>query len=531
MSEKKGALASVDESAVWARRVNGILIPVQAKLSSQTKPENVYRWQPEANGIYQRTLNFVLFTAIRELFSNIRVAIGHSISNGFFFDFYSEVPVNHSSLEEIAEKMHWIITKNFPITYRILNRERALAFFSRRAQHDLCRLIRYSPRRKFPVYSCLNFANIEFFPLAPATGYVQQFALKPLPPGFVIFFPDLQKQEFNTDIGKTSKLIKIYQETRNWEKILGISDLSRLNQIIKENKSSDLIKIAEAFHEKKIAQIADAISQKDHQVRIVLISGPSSAGKTTFAKRLAIQLKVNGFNPVSLSTDDYFVDRELCPRDEKGEYDFESLEAIDLGLFNEHLLNLLNGKEVAVPKFDFPSGKRLNKSRRLHLTDDQILIIEGIHSLNPRLTSEVAEELKFKVFISALTQVTISDYSRISTTDNRLLRRLIRDNIFRGNNPENTLLRFPKVIEGERKNIFPFQENCHIMFNSWLVYELPVLKKYALPLLKTIKAGSPAFSEAQRLITILNLFHPLETKEIPPTSILREFIGGSTFTY
>ncbi|TFH01175.1 MAG: nucleoside kinase, partial [Calditrichales bacterium] len=335
----------------------------------------------------------------------------------------------------------------------------------------------------------------------------------------------------NSHIGKTRKLFQIYQESKNWGKILGVSDVGRLDQIIAKGGISEIIKVAESLHEKKIARIADTITARKEDLRLVLIAGPSASGKTTFSKRLSTQLQVNGIRPLALSMDNYFVDRQSCPRDGSGELDFEALGAIDLDLFNRHLADLLEGREVAVPKFNFEIGRRESEHHNLWLEDDQILVVEGIHALNPKISAAVPERNKFRIYVSALTQLTINDHSRISTTDTRILRRLVRDNSFRNYDTAQTLKRFPSVIRGERRNTFPFQESADVMFNSALVYELAVLKDLALPLLEMITADDETYTEARRLLMFLMLFQPVAADEVPPTSILREFIGGSSFRY
>jgi uridine kinase len=289
--------------------------------------------------------------------------------------------------------------------------------------------------------------------------------------------------------------------------------------------------VAESLHEKKIARIADTISLKKDDLRLVLVAGPSASGKTTFSKRLATQLQANGIRPLALSMDNYFVDRESCPRDERGELDFEALDALDLDLFNRHLSDLLEGREVAVPRFDFETGCRRDEHRNLWLEDDQALVVEGIHALNPKISASVPERHKFRIYVSALTQLTINDHSRISTTDTRILRRLVRDSNFRNYNAAQTLKRFPSVIRGEQRNTFPFQESADVMFNSALVYELAVLKDLAVPLLEKIAPVDETYTEARRLLQFLMLFQPVAADEVPPTSILREFIGGSSFHY
>jgi uridine kinase len=481
--------------------------------------------------IYQRSASFILNMAVSELFYNTRLVIGHSISNGFYYDFSCGIPVTQELLNGITARMRDIIDRDLPFQRRILSREEASLYFAGRAMSDNQRLVENSGIARVQVYECGGFANLEIHPLAFSTGAVSRFELKSYSPGFVILFPEQDDFTVNSHIGKTRKLFQIYQESKNWGKILGVSDVGRLDQIVARGGISEIIKVAEGLHEKKIARIADTITGRREELRLVLIAGPSASGKTTFSKRLSTQLQVNGIRPLALSMDNYFVDREACPRDEKGEFDFEALGALDLDLFNRHLADLLAGREVAVPRFDFETGRRVAEHRNLWLEDDQILVVEGIHALNPRISTAVPDRHKFRIYVSALTQLTVNDHSRISTTDTRVLRRVIRDSRYRNYSAAETLKRFPSVIRGERRNTFPFQENADVMFNSALVYELAVLKDLAVPLLAKITADDETYSEAQRFLTFLNLFRPVAADEVPPTSILREFIGGSSFRY
>jgi len=427
--------------------------------------------------------------------------------------------------------MHEISTRDLPFRRRLLPRAEAVDFFAGRAMSDSRRLAEHFPGETLQVYECGSFANLEIYPLAFSTGAVSRFELKSYSPGFVMLFPEPDDFTVNSHIGKTRKLFQIYQESKEWGNILGVSDVGRLDQIIARDNISEIIKVAEALHEKKIARIADGISERRDDLRLALVTGPSAAGKTTFCKRLSAQLQVNGIRPLALSMDNYFVDRESCPLDESGEYDFEAVEALDLDLFNRHLSDLLEGREVPVPRFDFETGRRAPEHRLTWLEDDQVLLVEGIHALNPRISVAVDEHTKFRIYISALTQLTINDHSRISTTDTRMLRRMVRDNRYRNYSAAETLKRFPSVIRGERRNTYPFQENADVMFNSALVYELAVLRDLAVPLLEAIPRDDEAYPEAQRLRTFLRLFRPVAADEVPPTSILREFIGGSSFRY
>jgi len=514
-----------------AARLDNDLVSLDTVPAKNARVEWVTYGEKAGLEVYQRSASFILNMAVNELYHNTRLVIGHSISNGFYYDFSCGIPVTQELLLEITARMREISARNLPFERLVLPRAEAIQYFAGRGMSDSRRLVESSTIDPAQIYECGKFANLEIYPLAYATGAVSRFELKSYSPGFVILFPELDDFTVNSNIGKTRKLFQIYQESKNWGKILGVSDVGRLDQIIARKNISEIIKVAEALHEKKIARIADTVTGRREDLRLVLVTGPSAAGKTTFCKRLSAQLQVNGIRPLALSMDNYFVDREACPRDERGEFDFEALEALDLDLFNRHLADLLEGREVAVPKFDFETGRRAAGNRHLWLEDDQMLLVEGIHALNPKISASVPERHKFRIYISALTQLTINDHSRISTTDTRLLRRMVRDSRYRNYSAAQTLKRFPSVIRGERRNTFPFQENADVMFNSALAYELAVLTDLAVPLLVAIPRSDETYPEARRLLNFLMLFLPVAADEVPPTSILREFIGGSSFRY
>jgi uridine kinase len=365
--------------------------------------------------------------------------------------------------------------------------------------------------------------------MVPSTGYLKQFELMYYEPGFLLRYPDNYSPKVIPEFIEQRGLFEVFREAEEWAEILDVGDVGALNDKIATEEMGGIIRISEALHEKKMAHIADMIAEKKDKVKLVLIAGPSSSGKTTFSKRLSIQLRVNGLKPYAISLDDYFVNRESTPRDETGEYDFESIYALDLGLLNEHINKLLAGEEIELPTFNFLTGQREYSGKKLKLTDDMILIAEGIHGLNETLTRDIKPENKFKIYVSALTQLNIDNHNRIPTTDVRILRRIVRDYRTRGKDAEVTLLGWPSVRRGEDKNIFPFQGEGDVMFNSTLVYELGAIKKYAEPLLEQINRSSRAYSEAARLLRFLKYFLPVEVDEIPNNSIIREFIGGSCF--
>lgn len=379
------------------------------------------------------------------------------------------------------------------------------------------------------LYQLGELKNYFYGYMVPSTGYLKIFRLINHTPGFILQFPTIKTPEKLSEYEPLSKLFQVFMEYKAWGRIMRVDTVGALNDVIAEQGIGGLIRISEALHEKKIAHIADMIAEKRDSIGVILIAGPSSSGKTTFAQRLSIQLRVNGMSPHAISIDDYFVDREYTPRDENGEYDFEALEAIDVKLFNENLTSLLNGEIVSIPSFNFKTGKREYKGRKIKMDVNDVLIIEGIHGLNEKLTADVPRENKFKIYISALTQLNVDDHNRIPTTDTRLLRRMIRDNQYRGTNAERTMELWPSVRRGEEKNIFPYQEEADVMFNSALIYELAVLKQYAEPLLFKVDPKSKYYSEAKRLFKFLDYFLGVSSEVVPQNSIIREFIGGSCF--
>ena len=464
--------------------------------------------------------------ACDELFNKPKVTIEHSLSKGL----YSEVQVNNNLQEDdiikIKNKMQDIINKNYKIEKISTTKEEAIKIFESNNMYEKAELLRYKEYNDVKIYKCNN--NIDHFygHMLPSTGHIKVFDLKKYGNGVILFGPSESNKKEPAKYIPQPKLANIYKEAENWAKVMEIDKVTTLNKIIQDKKYGEVIRIVEALHEKKLSQKADMI--KNEGKRVVLIAAPSSSGKTSFAHRLCIHLKVNGLSPVSISLDDYFLNREDTPLDEFGNYDFESIYAIDLERFNSDLKSLLEGKEISLPRFNFKLGKREENYKKLKIKENQPIILEGIHGLNPILTSSISHEDKFKIYISALTQINLDDYNRIPTTDLRLIRRMVRDYNFRGFSAKHTIMNWNSVRRGEKKNIFPYQEEADIIFNSACVYELAVLKKYAKPLLEEIESSDEAYIEANRLLKFLQYFIELEdTSDIPSTSILREFIGGS----
>ena len=485
----------------------------------------------EGARIYRRSLCFVLAIAARQLYPDKRLIVGHSLGDGYYYYFDNDTQVDVADLQALEKQMRDLVKQNLPIQRRVLSYCDALEHLQSTGHESASQLLEHRSESKIPIYECCGFKDISHGPLVPETGILRFFEIMPYPGGFLLRYPSVEEPEKVRAFEDHPVVFSVFQEYKQWGSILGISSAGQLNALIRADEIEDFIRVAEALHDKKIAEIADRISDRSKDVRLVLIAGPSSSGKTTFTKKLTIQLKVNGFNPVTVSTDNYFLPRELTPRDENGEYDFESIEAIDLERFNENMLGLLEGREEEIPVFDFKTGRNKAHGVRLKLGDRNIILIEGIHGLNDRLTHLISNEKKFKIYISALTQLNIDDQNRIPTTDVRLIRRLVRDNQFRGYSALETLERWPSVRRGENKYIFPFDNNADVAFNSALDYELPVLKAHAEPLLRTVKPFEEAYNEAIRLSRFLDNFIMIPSNYVPSYSILREFIGGSGFRY
>lgn len=478
--------------------------------------------------IYQRTSTFLLIVAVQKCFPSTTVLVNHHIAGGYFCEFDKHLECTSEHLQVIEDYMHSLVEKELPIQKSTLSVDEALRQFKVLDMPDKEALFKYRRTSTVNLYELDGIKNYFYGYMMPNTKEVRLFKLVPYAHGFILLFPNEQNPVELAHFVPQSKLSHVFKESENWARILDVDIVASLNNLITEGKLPDLIRVSEALHEKKIAQIADSISQHS-KVRLVLIAGPSSSGKTTFAQRLCIQLRVNGLKPHVISIDDYFVDRENTPRDEYGEYDFEALEAIDIKLFNEHMARLIVGETVEIPRFNFKTGKREYKGHTITLEEEDVLVIEGIHGLNEKLSYAIPKENKFKVYVSCLTQLNVDYHNRIPTTDTRLIRRMVRDYQYRGLSAEQTLAQWASVRRGENKNIFPFQEEADVMFNTVLLYELAVLKNKAEPLLFGIDRRSPYYSEAKRLLKFLEYFLAAGTEGIPYNSIIREFVGGSCF--
>lgn len=477
--------------------------------------------------IYRRSVSFLLIKACRDLYPDRTLMIKHTLSNGLYCEFLKE-DTTDIEIEAIQDRMRELVQRDLPIQRYLVSKEQAVHIFAAQGQEDKVNLLEYRDKELVHVYELDGFKEYFYGYMVQHTGLLDKFRLLYHCPGLVLRTPEIDDPHLTKPFREQRKLAMIHQEAKNWAEMLQTPHLAALNGFIARGDVDEIIQINEALHEKKIAYIADTICNNPN-TRVILISGPSSSGKTTFARRLLIQLRVNGRRPASISLDNYFVDRIDTPVDSRGEYDFEALEALKIDLFNDHLLRLLDGEEVEIPIYNFRTGYSEPHGTMLKVPPEEAIVIEGIHGLNDRLTWKIPMSSKYKIYISALTQLNVDYSNRIPTTDSRLIRRMVRDSRMRGYSALNTIKRWPSVRAGEEKYIFPFQENADVMFNSSLVYELSVLRAYAEPLLADISNRYPEHVEARRLFRFLSYFRALPSANVPPNSILREFIGGSWF--
>lgn len=481
----------------------------------------------EGMKIYIRTIVYIMGKAFEKLYPKEKLMVDYQLGNAMFCK-CDKVPITSEFITNLKDKMQEIIDKDLNIKKVEMTRKEAEKFYEEtntskgRLQFD------FEENKIVYMYYCEKYYNYCYGVLANRTGIITKFDIVKYEDGFLIRYPSSRNPKELPEFKETKKLAWALEEFEKIHSVLNVNTVYKLNKAIEENRIQDVIMLAEALHEKKIANIADAIAKRKN-VKMVLIAGPSSSGKTTFAQRLGIQLRLNGLKPVTISVDNYFVERQDTPRDENGEYNFECIEAIDLELFNNHLVKLLNGEEIEVPEFDFSVGTKRYNGKKMKLASDEILVIEGIHCLNDKLTSQISKDQKYKIYISALTVLNMDRYNRISTTDTRLVRRIVRDYQFRGYSALNTLNTWHKVTEGEVKNIFPFQEEADSIFNTSLIYELNALKRIAMPLLQEIDKDYKEYAEAQRLIHILKYFREIPNEYVPTNSLLKEFLGGGIF--
>ena len=479
---------------------------------------------------YTRTLFFVLCKAVQDIYPNTDVVIDIPVSNGFYVDIRLGRPVVDEDVNILRRRMQEIIDSKMPIRRFTVPTEEAIALFQEKGDVEKVKLLRTSGSIYTTYYKIGEYVDYYYGTLLTNTSQLYLFGLEKYYDGMLLRIPSVSNPDELGEMTRQDKMFDIFKEHHRWQEILGIRTVGDFNQAIDAGHATDIINISEALQEKKLAKIAEEIASREG-VKLVLLAGPSSSGKTTSCKRLSIQLAVNGLKPLQISLDDYFVDRDKTPKDENGEFDFESIYALNLDLLNEQFNALFRGEEVELPKYDFPSGKSVKSGKKLKLESNNVLVVEGIHALNPELTAHVPEEQIFRVYASALTTILLDNHNYIPTTDNRLLRRIIRDYKYRGVSAQETIRRWPSVRAGENKWIFPFQENADAMLNTAMLYELSVLKMQAEPLLQQVPENCEEFAEAYRLLKFLKYFKGIPYNNLPPTSLLREFLGGSSFHY
>jgi uridine kinase len=517
------------KSPVVAAKVNNVVRDLQTLLEENSTVEFLDMETEEGMRVYRSSLILVLVKSVREILPGSVCLVQHSLGNSFYGEITYHRPLKETDIVKIEDRMRETVDADEPIIKQQVLAEEFIRLFAERGRVDKIALVKQRKLELVDIHTCGWFIDYAFGPMVPSTGYLKVFRLRFYLPGFILEFPRRQEPLALPEYLEQGKLANVYFESKKWNKIINIPNVTVLNEKLAAGPAIEFIRVAEAFHEKKISRKADIIANNIDLIRIVLIAGPSSSGKTTFTRRLSIQLRVNDIHPVPISMDNYFVNRELTPLDENGNYDFESVEALDYALFNEHLTKLIQGEEVEIPTFNFKTGQREWLGHKMKLGPSDLIVVEGIHGLNDKLTRSIPKGRKYKIYVSALTQLNLDNYNRIPTTDVRILRRIVRDNRSRGYSALETIRMWPSVRRGEEKYIFPFQETADIMFDSSQIYELAVLKPYAEPLLAEITPDRPEYAEARRLLEFLSYFVPIDEYEVPRNSILREFIGSSCF--
>ena len=517
--------------------------PMNAQVNNKTESLNFRCWQPkdiefidytQLSGLrtYVRSLCHIFSKAVYDIWPTATLNLEHPVSKGYYCVIHNGKNIDLETIEKIKKRMWELIDADLPFLHKSVRTVDAAVLFRERGMNDKARLIETAGLPYTSYYELEGYINFFYGCLTPSTGYIQLFDLEPYMDGVLLRIPKQTDPMELQPVIKQDKMFEAYKEHLTLQRTVGLDNVGDLNLAIEKGRSQDIILVSEAMQEKQVAKIAEKIADGYKEgIRIVLISGPSSSGKTTFCKRLQVQLTTNLLHPVGISLDDYFLNREDTPKDEHGEYDFESLYALDLPYFNKDLKKLLSGEEIELPSFNFESGRRIFKGKKLKLRENSILVIEGIHALNPELTEFIDDKYKYQVYVSVLTSISLDNHNWIPTTDNRLLRRIIRDYRFRGYSAEDTINRWPSVRRGEDKWIFPYQENADAMFNSAMLYELAALRKYAEPILAQVPESNKANAEAYRLLRFLRYFNYIPTEELPGTSLLREFLGGGSFKY
>jgi len=512
---------------IVAAHINGELRELTYHIVTDSEVIPITIADSDGMRIYRRSLSFLMITVAEEIFPDAQVVIDYALNfGGFYCEVKGRPPFTADELAQIEARMRQLVDADVPIGKERAPLDEALAYFKAKGHVDKIKLLKTRKKDYLTLYTLGEAKDYYHGYLVPSTGYLQQFALRLYGPGFVLQYPRRELPKIIQDPVEYPKLVAVYNEYGEWMEVMGIPDVGALNEANEVGRMREVILVSEALHEQRIARIAFDIAEQHPHVRLVLIAGPSSSGKTTFSKRLSIQLLANGIHPITMALDDFFVDRENTPKDEHGNYDFESLYALDLPLFNETLLRLMDGEQVRLPRYNFITGQR-ETGETIRISHGHVIIVEGIHGMNPALVRDIPPRLVYRVYASALTQLNIDQHNRVPTTDTRMLRRIIRDATYRGYSANDTIKRWESVRHGEKKWIFPFQEHADVMFNSALIYELAVLKPFAEPLLLQVKPRTPEHVEAKRLLSFLEWFVPITPDLIPDNSILREFIGDS----
>lgn len=518
-----------EEYPIVGVRLNNEIVPLNRTVDVDSSVYPVCLGSPDGSAIYRRTLCLLLAAAAKKLYPELRLLVGHSLNYGYYYTFEG-MSSQSVDLKKIESEMRSMVQADMPIETKWISYEQAIEHFSDLNQPATLKLLDYLSKPKILINRLGEYEDVYFQAVMDRIGHLKVFELLKYDDGFLLRFPSSASPDRLNQFKDIPQLFQIYKEYKKWGKLVGVSSAGDVNDLIEQGRVSDYIEISEILQHNKLAEVAKAIHAKK-TTKVILIAGPSSSGKTTSAKKLSLHLKVLGYNPKVISLDDFYLGADKTPKGPNGRPDFECLEALDIELLNELLLQLFDGKTVELPQYDFKTSSRREEGKPFSIDDDTILILEGIHGINDKLTNRIPSELKFKIYLSALTQLNLDDHNRIPTSDNRLLRRIVRDANFRGSTATKTIRMWSEVRSGESKYIFPFQNHADIFFNTALDYELPVLKVYAEPLLRAVKPTEKEYSEACRLLSFLQNFSPLPSNHVPVRSVLREFIGGSQFSY
>ena len=522
---------NIDSSSIFAVKINNELLPLDTPITYTSRITPVLNNTKAGSSVYRRSLCLLLAAAAYKLYPNVRLLVGHSLGHGYYYTLDTSEEIKDEQITAIEKEMRNLVKKDIPIQTETLTWQEAADLFDKLGLKETRKQLNFSCSPTVQINSLNEFSDLYFGPLVLSTGVLKTFELKKYGTGFLLRFPRSSEPNKLSEFHEQPKLFEIYSKYKEWGKRINVTSTASLNELISNGKVNDFIDITETYQQKNISVVASQIVKKG-TVKVVLIAGPSSSGKTTSAKKLALELQAMGYQPKIISLDCYYLGHDKTPKDENGKPDFECLEALNVDLLNKNLVDLFNGKEVIIPTYDFQTGTSFfEEKNKLSLNKNDILIMEGIHGLNDKLTPKVPAEYKFKIYLSALTQLNLDDHNRISTSDNRLIRRIVRDNNFRGKAAAGTISMWPSVTRGEELHIFPFQNNADAILNTALDYELSVLRIYAEPLLQQVKPYEPEYAEARRLLSFLQNFSTIAPTAVPKRSIIREFIGGSAFHY